>query len=1143
MPESSLDSGRRSGRSRRIPAAAPLGALAMAAVLTATGMPGAGQAVALSAAESKSAQTAAKAAKTVTLITGDKVSVATDGSVVGIERAEGREGASFSVREVDGHTFVIPGDAALPVVQGKLDRRLFDVTQLIAYGYDDTSRSDLPLIVTYAGDQTPTANAFRDARARVNQRLTTIDGVALRADKRGHSAFWETFTDGADGGQGTARLSGSPAVRKVKKVWLDGKRQAALDTSVARTGAPAAWDAGFDGTGVKVAVLDTGVDQTHPDLAGQEIAERNFSGSEDSVDRQGHGTHVASTVAGTGAKTEGRYRGVAPGARILDGKVLDDFGSGWDSDIIAGMEWAVAEGAQVVNLSLGGTDTPGIDPLEETVNRLSAETDTLFVIAAGNSGEQGESTVGSPGSAESALTVGSVDKADRLADSSSRGPRVGDGGVKPDLTAPGVDITAAASTDSDIEEWFPSGTPGYATLSGTSMATPHVAGAAAILAQRHPDWTGERIKAALTASTKPGPYSAYQQGTGSTDVARAIEQTVVAEQGPLSFGRPKWPHNDDEPVTKEITYRNLGAEPVVLDLAVDALGVDGKPAPEGMFEMPSRQLTVPAGGTASTTVTADTRVGGEAHGSYGGSVTAASADGGTSVRTAFGVEREVESYDLTIKHLDDDGRPTGRGWTTIEGRDRDYSGDFADPTDGEVTVRLPKGSYALTGILGADGESAATDSLFLAPALRLDKDTTVVMDARKAKAARVTVPDAGAENHHAQLIAGYTSSDGQPFGFPPVVFAFPDFQSFKVGHIGPKAPKDAAYAQYSGFWTGQSADGRTVNYRLAWNRTGSLGGFTADVRRKQLAEIDFAVGRPGPDPTTRVIATPLTSIGEFGADFSTPTELQLPLRTTEYVLGNGVKWRYDVHQFDSENSQMGEFTAYRPKKSYSARFNVGVFGPILPPTEGEPRWGHPGIARSGNTIKAHLPLFGDSDGHESSTGLAKLESSLRVGSEEISTEGDVLDIAEYTVPGEDSRYELSVDASRDPEVYRVSTRVRAQWTFRSANVSEDSWTRLPLSVVRFAPELSLTSTAKAGERFEVPFTVEGAATARTAEDLAFEVSYDEGRTWTTAEAVDGTHLSLDHPEQPGTVSLRAKLTDRDGNTLVQTVDRAYLTVR
>ncbi|MFF1278033.1 S8 family serine peptidase [Streptomyces marokkonensis] len=1084
-----------------------------------------------------------KNAKTLTLITGDQVSVAEDGSVTRIKRGNGREGASFSVREADGHSFVIPGDAALLVAQGKLDRRLFDVTQLLAYGYDDASRPDLPLIVTYTGDETPTTSAFRDARARVGQRLNAINGVALRADKRGHSALWHTLTDGDGGGQGTARLSGAPAASQVKRVWLDGKRQASLDKSVPQVGAPTAWEAGFDGSDVKVAVLDTGVDQTHPDLASQEIAERNFTDSADNVDRVGHGTHVASTVAGTGAKSDGRYKGVAPGARILDGKVLDDTGSGLYSGIIAGMEWAVAEGAHVVNMSLGGTDSQEIDPLEETVNRLSAETDTLFVIAAGNEGQTGEGSIGSPGSAEAALTVGAVDKSEELASFSSRGPRVGDGGAKPDLTAPGVDITAAVAAGSELGETSPSGAPGYATMSGTSMATPHVAGAAAILAQQHPDWTGERIKAALTASTEPGPYSACQQGTGRTDVARAMGLTVVSEQGPISFGRPKWPHTDDEAVTREIAYRNLGSDPVVLNLAIKALGVDAKPAPDGMFTMSSRQVTVPAGGTASTSVTADTRVGGESDGSYGGSVTAVSDDGRVSIRTAFGVEREAESYDLTIKHLGDDGTAFGSGWTSVEGRDRSYFAQFTDPADGEVTVRLPKGSYALTGHLPAGAAAVATESLLLAPAVELSKDTTVVMDARKAKTTRVTVPDAEAVNDHAQFIPGYTSSDGQPLNFIPAVFAFSDFQSFKVGHIGRKVSKNVAYAQYSGFWTRQSADGNAVNYRLAWNRQGSLGGFTANIRRKQLAEIDLAVGRPGPIPTAQISVIPIAPIGEVGADFSTPTERPLALRTTEYVLGNGVKWDYSVHQFDASYSQSAPARAYEPNRKYTALFNVGVFGPVLSTAEGEPRWGRAGLARSGNTIKAHLPLFGDGDGHESSTGTAKVVSSLRTDGEEVTTEGDPLNIAWYSRPAEDSRYELSVDASLDPELFPVSTRVRAQWTFNSAHVQEGSWTRLPLSVVRFAPKLSLTSTAKAGTRFKVPFTIEGAGTAATAKELAFEVSYDEGSSWSTAEAVDGNHLLLDHPAQPGSVSLRAKLTDRDGNTLVQTIDRAYLTVR
>ncbi|CAM5520663.1 S8 family serine peptidase [Streptomyces aurantiogriseus] len=1115
----------------------PAGAIAFAVALT-SGLAG-GAAAAPPGGEQGSGRGSGAQATTVTLITGDKVSIAEDGSVAGIERAEGRENGSFSVRQIDGHRYVIPGDAAPAVAQGKLDRRLFDVTQLVADGYDDASRSDLPLIVTYAGDETPAASAFSGARARVGKELPSINGLALRADKHGGSAFWDAFTDGGDGGQGTARLSASAATKSVKKIWLDGKRRASLDRSVPQIGAPTAWNAGFDGKGVKVAVLDTGVDQAHPDLAGREIAERNFSASEDSVDRFGHGTHVASTVAGTGAKSDGRFKGVASGARILDGKVLDDGGSGEESGVIAGMEWAVAEGARVVNMSLGGPDTPGVDPLEEAVNRLSAESGALFVIAAGNEGRQGESTVGSPGSADSALTVGAVDKADELTDFSSRGPRVGDGGVKPDLTAPGAEITAAASTASDIESQYPSGTAGYATLDGTSMATPHVAGAAAILAQQHPDWSGERIKAALTGSAKPGPYSAYQQGAGRTDVARAMEQTVVVEQGPLDFGLQQWPHSDDRPVTKEITYRNLGSEPVVLDLSAEAVGVDGKPAAEGMFTVAERRLTVPAGGVASTTVTADTRVG-ERDGSFGGAVTAVSSDGRISVRTALGVEREVESYSLTVKHIGDDGRPATGGWTAVDGRDSDHYAELADDEDGEVTVRLPKGGYGLTGIIGGDDENGAPGSVLLAPAIRLTEDTTVVIDARRAEPTRVTVPDPAAVNTYAHLVPGFTRSDGRVI--PQFLFDFPGFDSFKVGHVGPEAAADEAYAQYAGFFKSRTDGEPPVNYRLAWNRTGDLGGFTADVKRKDLAEVDLSVGKPGADTTARIGAGPKPPLNGPAIDFSTPTSLELPLRTTEYVLGNGVRWLYSVHADQSGSTLLGGFKAYEAGRRHTERFNAGVFGPALPKGEDMPQWGSPGAARSGNVMRTYLPVFGDGAGHVGVSPVTGEETSLHADGKEIAADGhDGKGAVQYTLPEQAGRYELNVDVSRDPELFPVSTRVRAQWTFRSARTSEDSWTRLPLSAVRFSPELSPTGTAKAGERFRVPFMVEGAATARAVKKLSFEVSYDDGRTWTAAKAVGGTHLTLDHPAQPGTVSLRAKLTDQDGNTLVQTIDRAYLT--
>jgi hypothetical protein len=138
----------------------------------------------------------------------------------------------------------------------------------------------------------------------------------------------------------------------------------------------------------------------------------------------------------------------------------------------------VTKHAHIVNLSLGSPDGPGTDPIEDAVNRLSADYGALFVIAAGNNGRSrdGTGTLDSPGSAEAALAVGAVDRDDGLAAFSSRGPRIGDFGVKPEITAPGVGIVAARAALERPAIGEPVGTA-YQRLSGTSMATPHVAGA------------------------------------------------------------------------------------------------------------------------------------------------------------------------------------------------------------------------------------------------------------------------------------------------------------------------------------------------------------------------------------------------------------------------------------------------------------------------------------------------------------------------------------------------------------------------------------------------------------------------------------------------------------------------------------------
>ncbi|MGW3247608.1 S8 family peptidase [Streptomyces sp. NPDC001070] len=239
-------------------------------------------------------------------------------------------------------------------------------------------------------------------------------------------------------------------------------------------------------------------------MSGSIVGQADFTGSPTGTkDGHGHGTHVASTVLGSGAASKGLRKGVAPDAKLLVGKVCDSNGQCPDDGIIAAMDWAAHSGAKVVNLSLGGDATDGTDPMSQALNELSRTTGTLFVVAAGNKGPRSE-TVSSPGSADEALTVAAVDKQDQMAGFSSRGP--------------GVDIVAARADGTSM------GTPVdqyYTTASGTSMATPHVVGAAAIVAQQQRELTGRQIKALLMDTATDLGHDMYAQGTGRVDLATA----------------------------------------------------------------------------------------------------------------------------------------------------------------------------------------------------------------------------------------------------------------------------------------------------------------------------------------------------------------------------------------------------------------------------------------------------------------------------------------------------------------------------------------------------------------------------------------------------------------------------------------------
>jgi subtilisin family serine protease len=1037
--------------------------------------------------------------ETITLITGDQVVMHND-TALSVRPGAGREKMTFSRFTAGGHTYVIPNDARRLVTTGQLDQRLFDLTTLVEFGYDDAHRDSVPLIVTQPANQ----RAPRTAAA--SRELPSINGFAMAADKTGSA--WEALTDGS---------AVRTAAAGVSKVWLDGQRESTLDRSAAQIGAPAAWEAGVTGTGVKVAVLDTGVDQTHPDLADREIAEQNFSDAPTNEDLGGHGTHVASTVAGTGAKSNGKYRGIAHGASILDGKVLNDFGFGFDSWIIAGMEWAAEQGADIANLSLGGTDTTAVDPLEQAVESLSAKFGILFVIAAGNSGAN--YSIGSPGSAPSALTVGAVDRDDTLAFFSSRGPTQVDGLIKPDVTAPGVEIVAALHSAGTINAPVEDG---YTALSGTSMATPHVAGAAALLAQQHPDWTGQQLKSALSGSAKPTQgLTPFDQGAGRIDVANALDQTIVTEQANVNLGTVAWPHDDgDGPLNRTLTYRNLGAAAVTVDLAVDQAGPDG--APSDVISLSANQITVPAGGTAEVTVTGDTSRG-TADGAYSGAIVATAGDSVT--RTPVAVWREVESYDVTFDYVDEQGAPTGDYSTFLIALDGDR---FVVPydEDGSLTVRLPKGRYVADHVVFT--EQGAHANAVVQPGLMVDGDQTVDIDPTVTRPVSVTPPAA------ATLELGDIGYQVEGDGFP--VFGGPlttDLSSVSTAQLGDALPGTTMLGWVNTTWLGEDE----AFYNLAWFLDEFPTGYTRTVSRRELATVrtEFGPGAEGDRALPFTFPQPVSGdAGVWAVGFDFP----LPGTRTTYVTTENIRWLTTTYQLKEDLGFVGAFDSpsrsYRQGRTYHERFNHPVFSPGLP----ESQIGIPWAFRSADTIDVAVPLYTDGAGNAGFTedsGTTKLYLGNRlVGESPFAGGGSFADL-----PAARGDYRLTTESVR-PARFTLTTAVSAEWTFQSSHVDGSEQKPLDLNVVRFAPKLDANGSAPAGTPFLVPLRVQDqTSTDVRVRRLSAEVSYDEGRTWQRVPVINNMVAKLNHPAGATSVSLRASATDRDGSTVEQTVIRAY----
>ncbi len=364
----------------------------------------------------------------------------------------------------------------------------------------------------------------------------------------------------------------------VTRVELDGVTRA-LDASgnldygvAAARGAVAPTDGTLDGSGVGICIIDTGIDPRHEQLTGHVIGWRDWVNARpDPYDDHGHGTHVAGIATGTPTgSANAAYAGVAPGARVVAAKVLDSTGSGADANVVSAIEWCAARAdVNVISMSLGSPASDGSDAGSQAVN-AAFRAGKVVVVAAGNSGDA-PGTVSSPGVATDAVTVGAASDPSGLAGSSdtdtslylagfsSRGPTRNTAAPhKPDVAAPGLSVVAAKANTVSA----------YTTMSGTSMATPFVAGVVALGLEAVPGATPATIKAALRSSAlDAGATGADDEwGAGLVD-ARAF----VAALGAAPPGTAPWA--DHALVSGSVASGGVQSFPIQVTAAGRPLGV------------------------------------------------------------------------------------------------------------------------------------------------------------------------------------------------------------------------------------------------------------------------------------------------------------------------------------------------------------------------------------------------------------------------------------------------------------------------------------------------------------------------------------------------------------------------------------------
>ncbi|SIM81338.1 S8 family serine peptidase [Micromonospora cremea] len=1066
---------------------------------------------------------------TVTLLTGDVVTVRSTGT--GCPQATVQPADPNAViRQTcgpDGHLHVVPARVASQI-GSILDPDLFDVTTLIADGYDDENTSQLPVIV-----QPATASARVAALSDVLT-LPSIGAVAGHVPKKSPA---------------TAKLATNSLLAGARKVWLDRKVRATaltggaqhgdLDRNLGQIAAPDAWKAGYTGKGVRVAVLDTGADFTHPDLVGRVVERADFTAEGgDAVDHNGHGTHVASTIAGTGAAARGQRRGVAPDAQLVIGKVLDDHGSGADSGIIAGMEWAASR-ADVINMSLGGSDPDdGTNPLSLAVDGLSKQTGALFVISAGNSG----GAISSPGSAASALTVGAVDRNDKLADFSSRGPLVTSNVAKPELVAPGVDIVAARAAGTNLQDPIDQY---YEGSTGTSMAAPHVAGAAALLAQRHPDWTGEQLKAALVGAADPlTGVDPYAVGAGRLNAARALGGPV-SNQPVVNLGTFAYPQGGTSETKLSWTGAPTSAT-TILDLDLTVVNHDGQSVPRGAVSLSTTRLTLKRGTTAGATLRFNHAALASRPGFYLATVTARAPGRKLVTTTPVSFYVEVPSYDLTIRTKPLAGLKEGaESWINILITNLTdpviYYGGLGGAPGDTFTTRVPAGRYAILGSSVAyyvDSDVLET-TLVGETDLNVNGARSVTLDPARARPVTATVDGVATEPTRVDLTSLQTAPNG--LSWWNQISGYGGATTVRTSPL----PKPGIGSRRT--WAAVNLDspaGTAEPYR--YNLVHEYAnGVPADpayrvtvAEQAKLARIDERFHQmDSPGMVTQLVRTGLTP---DGVGVTQTHEGNLPPYRTDY-LSPGIVW--------ADEGVYGGLSAQEAPRSYqpgSRQSKIWARQPLHSGWYDDPAGADWSCATPPSRTRGnlHVDLASLVDQHQradclqgSAIGVKRTLSLYRNG--KLVEERD-RPLADFTVPQQMADYRLTLDVDTSL-ILPISTKVNTSWTFRSAGPDGTASVPLPLLAVDYALPMDTNNHATGGT---AEFAVRQAHGVKPQRVTSFQVwtSTDDGATWKTARvtsAGDSYRAELPTAAAGKPVSLRVTAAANGGSGIDQTIIRAY----